>query len=231
MLYMKKIFNHAKPIELPKLERIEIGNPPVRHYRLPTPCGPAYPSVTTVLSSGPNPSLERWKARVGQEEAARVSKFASDQGTAVHEAIEDHCYNKEAGDMMPNVKALFSQLRDFADNHINNIQLIEGQMASSHLEVAGTVDMVAEWDGVLSVIDWKTSKKPKQEHWVHDYFMQESAYAVMYEENGGQPIGQLVTAIACVDGGPQVFIERRDDWIQQFIARRAEFAANQLLTS
>ena len=221
-----KVFNHVDTIQLKTLERLEIGG--VRHY-VQEGSAPikAVPSVTTILSHGKKDFLDAWKARVGEEEANRISYQASTRGTAVHEAIEAHCGNLPLPEMMPNVYAMFKNLETMANEHIDNIHMIEGQMLSRHLRVAGTVDMIAEWDGVLSVIDWKTSSKPKREAWVHDYFKQESAYAVMYEENGGPPVSQLVTAITVADGSHQIFVQKRDDWIGDFIEARDTFEAAQ----
>jgi genome maintenance exonuclease 1 len=223
-------FNHVKKVELKPLERVEVHG--VRHYLSEgTDLQQAVPSVTTVLSSLNTKWLEQWKSRVGHKEAERVSHHASTQGTLVHEAIEAHCGNQPLPSMMPLVQLMFKSLQRIADTHINNIHMIEGQMLSRYLRVAGTVDMIAEWDGILSVIDWKTSGKPKKEEWVHDYFKQEAAYAVMYEENGGPPVSQLVTAITCSDGSSQVFIQKRDDWIGGFIEARDAFEQHIMTTT
>ena len=215
-------FNHKHLVELPTLERVEVQG--IRHYITEgQQLQLAVPSVTTVISAFDTQWLEDWKKRVGVEEAERVSHHASTQGTLVHEAIEEYCGNNPLPKMMPHVQLMFNGLSEIANDHIDNIHMIEGQMLSKHLRVAGTVDMIAEYDGVLSVIDWKTSKKPKKREWIHNYFMQESAYAVMYEENGGRPISQLVTIIVMPDGSTQVFKEKRDDWIGKFIEARDKF--------
>jgi hypothetical protein len=215
-------FNHVTKVDLKALQRLEVQG--VRHYVTEgVEARFAVPSVTTVLSALNTEWLEKWKRNVGHEQAARTSHHASTQGTLVHEAIEQYCQNVDMSSMMPHVQLMFKSLKLIADEHINNIHMIEGQMLSQHLRVAGTVDMIAEWDGVLSVIDWKTSSKPKKEEWVHDYFKQESAYAVMYEENGGPPVSQIVTCIACADGSSQVFVKKRDDWIGGFIEARDAF--------
>lgn len=124
---------------------------------------------------------------------------------------------------MPVAYELFKQLKIIADDHIDNIKVIEGQMMSDHLRVAGTVDLIAEWNGKLAVIDWKTSLKPKYRDQIEGYFMQESAYAVMFEENTGIAISKLITIIACETGESQVFEERRDNWIDKFIEYRQQF--------
>jgi genome maintenance exonuclease 1 len=96
-------------------------------------------------------------------------------------------------------------------------------MYSHHLRLAGTVDCIAEFDGRLSVIDFKTASKPKEHHWIHNYYMQCSAYAVMYEELTGIPVPQLVVLISVEDMDPQVFIERRNPWVRQLIKLRDSY--------
>lgn len=216
------MFNHVKAVELKPLQRVEVHG--VRHYiKEGGELQLAYPSVTTVLSALDTEWLDKWKSRVGHEEADRVSHHAGTQGTLVHEAIERHCRNELQPNMMPHVQLMFEGLKQQADRHIDNIHMIEGQMMSDHLRVAGTVDMIADYNGVLSIIDWKTAGKPKKIDWIENYFMQEAAYAVMYEENGGPPVSQLVTVIVTPDGSTQTFMQKRDDWIGRFIAARASF--------
>ena len=99
-------------------------------------------------------------------------------------------------------------------------------MFSHHLEVAGTVDLVAEFDGRLSIIDWKTSSKEKPRKFINNYFKQESAYAVMFEERTGIAVDQLVTIIAHPEG-TQVFVEHRDNWIDGFLKLRKLYAEQQ----
>lgn len=124
---------------------------------------------------------------------------------------------------MPNEYELFKNLRNVADENIDNLRSVEGQMMSDYLKVAGTVDLIAEWNGQLAVIDWKTSLKPKKKEWAEGYFMQEAAYAVMFEENTKMPVNKLVTIIACETGEVQIFEEKRDDWIWKFIEQREEY--------
>ena len=128
--------------------------------------------------------------------------------------------------MMPNVVFLFKGLQSVADKHIDNVRMVEGQMFSHHLQVAGTVDLIAEFDGRLSVIDWKTASREKSKKYINNYFKQESAYAVMFEERTGIPVDQLVTIIAHPEG-TQVFVEKRDDWIDGFKKLRELYARQQ----
>jgi genome maintenance exonuclease 1 len=89
--------------------------------------------------------------------------------------------------------------------------------------VAGTVDCIAKYDGKVSVIDFKTSKRKKSRDDVHDYFMQCSAYAVAFEERTGIPVSRLVILMAVDDEDPIIFNEKRDDWINSFIQLRDDY--------
>ena len=210
--------------DLPLLERVEVNG--VRHYvDLDRTIYDPYPSVTTVLSAdkSKDESLARWRARVGEEEANKISRQSMTRGTDVHLMIEDYILGQEnQKKMMPNVVSMFHGLKKLADDHINNIRLVEGQLFSHHLRVAGTVDLVAEYEGRLSVIDWKTARAPKKKEYIHSYFIQESAYAVMFEERTNLPVDQLVTLLVHPEG-TQVFVEKRDDWIGKFEKLREMF--------
>jgi hypothetical protein len=211
-------------VELPKIKRVQVDGK--RHYQLADgECVP-YPSVTTILSGckKSKKALHEWRRRVGAETANKISKQATERGTSVHQLIEDYCQNKESeGKVMPNAADMFSRLRDVANESIDNIKLVEGLMYSEYLRAAGTVDMVAEFNGKLSVIDWKTSTRRKTRSRCYNYFKQEAAYAVMYEEMTGQPVTQLVTVVTDQEGGSQVFIEHRDEWIGEFIELRDQY--------
>ena len=223
-------------VDLPKIKRVNIEGK--RHYvRADGQVAVPYPSVTTITSSCKKlqAGLHAWRRRVGAEEAQRVSTAASTRGTSVHQLIEDYCQNdgivveetslgrRLPEGVMPDSYDMFSRLRDVADKSIDNIRVVEGLMYSDHLRTAGTVDMVAEFDGVLSVIDWKTSNKRKTRSMIYNYFKQEAAYAVMYEEMTGVPVTQLVTVITSSEGDSQVFVEHRDEWIGGFQELRDEY--------
>jgi hypothetical protein len=207
--------------DLPKLEQIEIGG--VRHYTAEG-VGP-YPSVTTVLGADPKKKdgIQKWRDRVGEEEANKVSHVAAQRGTAVHQIMEDYVLQQEPiTKPMPIHLATAGKLKKMVDVYVGDVKLVEGQLFSHHLRTAGTVDLVAEWDGKMAIIDWKTSKWAKKRHYINNYFMQEAAYAVMFEERTGIPVERLVTAVTYDEpnGGCQLFIENRDDWIDGFIELR-----------
>mgnify|MGYP000079309084 CR=1 FL=1 len=181
-----------------------------------------YPSITTVLSILSKDSIAKWRARVGEEEANRVSTRASRRGTAVHEALENFVDNEEWSTIKkkytPDVISSVMGVKDILSDRIGKVYGQELPLYSDHLRVAGRVDCVAEFDGVLSIIDFKTSRKTKRKSWCESYFCQEAAYAIMWEERTGMPITQLVTIIAVDDlnqqgPGSQVFIEKRDNWV------------------
>ena len=206
---MNKKFEH---VNVDLTEMVSETTDKGRVYK--TPEGIDLPSITTVLSILSRDSIAAWRKRVGEEEANRISHRATTRGTAVHEIIEKYLMNDEnyREGYTPDVIESFLVLKSTLDENIGKIYGQETSLYSTHLGVAGTVDCIAEFDGQLSVIDFKTARKPKKADWIKNYFMQESAYAIMWEERTGMPITQLVTAIAVDDGQPQVFIEHRDNW-------------------
>lgn len=185
-----------------------------RKYK--TPEGVNLPSITTVLSILSRDSIAAWRKRVGEAEANRISHRASTRGTSVHEIIEKYIDNKEdyKDGYTPDIISSFLDVKSILDDRIGRVYAQEAPLYSNHLGVAGRVDCVAEFDGKLSIIDFKTSLKPKKKDWVKNYFMQEAAYAIMWEERTGQPIVQLVTIISVDNAPPQVFVEHRDNWVR-----------------
>ena len=181
-----------------------------------TPEGVDLPSITTVLSILSRAVIAAWRKRVGEEEANRISRIASARGTKVHEIIEKYINNDEnfKDGYTPDIISSFLDLKPILDDRIGRVFAQEAPLYSNHLGVAGRVDCVAEFDGKLSIIDFKTSRKKKFPSMIKNYFMQESGYAIMWEERTGQPITQLVTIIAVDDHDPQVFIEHRDNWVR-----------------
>lgn len=209
-------------ISFPKLKRVTIDG--VRHYvREEGDTQTPYPSVTTVLAKRSKEAIKAWRKRVGEKQAQAITTKAARRGTKAHKLIEQYILGEQIEESMPNEYELFKNLRNVADENIDNLRSVEGQMMSDYLKVAGTVDLIAEWNGQLAVIDWKTSLKPKKKEWAEGYFMQEAAYAVMFEENTKMPVNKLVTIIACETGEVQIFEEKRDDWIWKFIEQREEY--------
>lgn len=180
--------------------------------------------MTTVLSQLSKKAITEWRHRVGEIKAKKITTKASRRGTSVHKMCEDYLENKLSEEkIMPSDNFLFIQLKDIIKSKINNIRALEAPLYSHYLKCAGTVDCIAEYNNVLSIIDFKTSMKVKKEEWISNYFMQESAYAVMWEERVKEPITQLVTLIANDTNEPQVFIQHRDQWIHKFIDVRQQY--------
>lgn len=163
-----------------------------------TPTGDRYPSVTTVLSEYGKKELLEWRAKVGEEKANEISRKATTRGTGVHKAIERHLLNEEIDvmreNMMPNVRNLFVKMKTELSK-INNIHCLETKLFSHELKLAGQVDCIAEHNGVLSVIDFKTSVRLKKKENIANYFMQGVAYGTMFTELTGIPFERVVIII------------------------------------
>src|ERR1035437_6539077 len=191
-----------------------------------TPEGRKYPSITTILSKSKDQkdidTLNRWKARVGPEEAQKITRAAANRGTALHTLVEGYIkaygYNSVELENNQNAK-LFKQIHPFL-GRIGEIHIIEKALYSDILKVAGRVDLIGEFDGKLSVIDFKTSTKVKEEHWIKDYLLQETFYAVAFGALFPERIEQIVTIMAVEEGGqPQLFIKKPGDYIDELVER------------
>jgi|TARA_B110000495_G_scaffold73267_1_gene62652 genome maintenance exonuclease 1 len=194
-----------------------------------TPEGQSYPSVTTITGLLSKASILAWRQRVGDSKADAITKAATTRGNKVHKMAEMYLRNEMASqinlfeDPMPHIENMFFQLTELLDNSIGIINAIEAPLYSDQLKVGGRVDVIAEWDGELAVIDFKTSSKPKKESWIDGYFMQSSAYALMFEELTGIKINKIVIAIAVENNRSQVFIKDSTEYLQQFIDLRKTY--------
>ena len=207
------MFNHIHH-EIQKLVRVD--SPDGRKYQ--TPEGKSYPSVTSVVGLHGKQAILEWRKRVGEEEANKISARASKRGTAIHSLCEDYLNNKTPEPNLFDIEA-FNSIRGELDK-INNIRCLETQLYSDYLQVAGTVDCIAEYDGKVSVIDFKTSSRLKEKDDIHSYFMQTAAYAVMFEERTKIPIVNLVTIMAVDNSNqPLVFKEHRDNHANDLIRK------------
>jgi genome maintenance exonuclease 1 len=160
-----------------------------------TPEGNVYPSITSILGQQPKPGIEAWKEKVGYQEANRIMKESSALGTMVHSLCEDYLYNEKLQCEDEEAISVFNRLR-FLLGNIDNIYCIEAPLHSNILKVAGTADCIAEYNGVLSVIDFKTSRKPKREDWIEDYFIQAFFYSAAFFEMTGALPEQIVILVA-----------------------------------
>ena len=173
-----------------------------------TPNGHNYPSITTVISNNPakKAGIAKWRARIGNAKADAICKRSTTRGTTYHSIVEDYFNNNLDIDSYkdsPLPVVMFNSSRHVLDR-INNIFLQEAALYSDHLEIAGRVDCIAEFDGVLSIIDFKTAAEPKREAYLYDYYIQETAYACCLQEIYGITVKQLVTIVACENGETQV---------------------------
>ena len=186
-----------------------------------TPSGKSYPSVTTVTGLLGKAAIIAWRKRVGEAEANRISTAAANRGTRIHTLCESFLKNESVEPDMFDHHTWNSILPELSK--INNVHALETPLYSDHLEVAGTVDCIAEYDSKLSVIDFKTSKRVKSRDDIHNYFMQCAAYAVAFEERTKIPVGHLVIIMAVDDHEPLIFKEKRDTWINKFIEVREQY--------
>jgi hypothetical protein len=178
-----------------------------------TPAGELYPSITSILGEFSKKSILEWRKRVGETEANKVSGKASRRGTSVHSVCESYIKNEDKyfDGQTPHVVELFKTIEPFLER-IDNVHGVELGLYSDHFGVAGRTDLIAEFDGTLSVIDYKTSNRTKKKEWCESYFAQCAFYAVAYEELTKIPVPQVVIIIAVENEQPQLFVEKRDDW-------------------
>ncbi len=206
------MFNHVTTVELPKLETVNINKK--RFYV--TPDGNKYPSITTVLSNRSKQGLFEWRKRVGEDVANHIARTAANRGTKVHHMCEDYLNNnfdddKHKKDFL--AYCLFGQLKNQSLKNIDNIHFQEVALWSDKYKVAGRVDCIAEYNGKLSVIDFKTSSKPRKEEYNENYYIQASAYAEMHEEQTGTPIDQVVILVVTEDGEVQEFVKQKQTYL------------------
>jgi len=175
--------------------------------------GQAFPSVTTVLGYRPKPGLEQWRKNVGEEAAKWEMGRAARRGKATHTLIEEYLKGETPStrDVLP--LGLFTILKPYLQQ-IDNVHCLETILYSKQLTLAGQVDCIAEYNGKLSVIDFKTANKERNDEWNKNYYMQCSAYAVMYEELFGTPIEQIVILMASEDGASRAFIKEKKDYLE-----------------
>ncbi len=196
---MKFKFVDIDKTKLPKPKRRNVGG--IRFYEID---GQQYPSVTTILSLKKTEELKKWRESIGEDVATWEMRRAARRGNALHSLVENYIKGETPTirDVLP--LGMFRLIKPYVDQ-IDNIHLLEHQMYSKKLTIAGQVDCIAEYDGKLSVIDFKSANKERQEAWVENYFLQTTAYAIMYEEIFGKPIEQIVVLLVAEDGAVQVW--------------------------
>lgn len=181
------------------------------------------PSVTTVLSKADkdkNIALAKWKERKGEKEANKIRNNSAARGKGLHKACEEYLKNNPeySKGVMPNAMEFFRTIRPFMDK-IDNIHYQEKAMYSTRLGLAGTVDTIAEYDNILSCIDYKNAKSLRTEKMIFTYFLQATAYGLMYNEwMGGSAIKQIVVMMAVENEPiPQIFIKKLSDYVKPLL--------------
>tara|TARA_R100000773_G_scaffold38616_1_gene33835 strand:- start:196 stop:879 length:684 start_codon:yes stop_codon:yes gene_type:complete len=213
-------------VELEPLEVEPVNKDGVRFYKLPK-TDKYYPSVTSITSFKNAKFFKEWRTKIGEDEANRITARATQRGTAFHSIAEDYI-NGELNldkylDNNPLSVRMFQSAKDTL-NRINNIHCLESFLYSHYLGLAGRVDCIAEFDGELAVIDFKTSTKEKKEEHIENYFVQETAYAAMFLERTGIEVKKIVTLIATEEGSIQIFQKHNlDDYLQLLKSYIEEF--------
>ena len=218
--------NHLGDLELKKKEVDGI-----RLYNLPN--GDWVPSITSVTSFHNREVFRKWRQRVGDAEANRITKESTTRGTDYHEAAQAYLENRELdwNNYLPLTEFMFKSSQPYLDK-IGKIHAIERTLYSEYLGLAGRVDCIAEYDGELAIIDFKTSKKIKPEKWVEQYFVQETAYACMYYELTGIPVEKLITIMVTPEGDVHVYDKRnKSDYIKLLVKYVKEFVGNRMVVN
>jgi hypothetical protein len=214
-------FNHCNFLGDLELEKKETNG--IRLYNLPD--GQWVPSITSITSFYNRQIFVEWRKRIGEEKANAITRKATARGTDFHQVCQDYLENKELvwDDYQLLTKHMFHHAKPYLDK-INNIHAIERTLYSEYLGLAGRVDCIAEYEGELAVIDFKTSEKIKPEAWIENYFVQETFYAAAYYELTGQVVKKLITLMVTPGGEVKVFDKRnKDDYIRLLVRYIKEF--------
>ena len=219
-------------MDLQPLEREHVDG--VRYYKVPDDEELIkLVSITSVTSHFNKEIFVNWRKRVGNEEADRITKAATKRGTDMHTLTEYYLKNDDLPEVPPISEFLFKIAKGEL-NKINNIYALEGALYSKQLGIAGTVDCIAEYNGELAIIDFKTSKKPKPREWIEHYFVQAMAYGCMLYEMREIPVKKLVIIMACENGECVVYeeynkakyIKLLNKYINKFVRDKLEFYGN-----
>ena len=217
-------------VSVPELSTKNINRK--RFYQ--TPEGKLYPSITTVLQKRKMAGLMEWRKNVGEDGANYIARTAAHRGTKVHHMCEDFLNNMESDypekwaehkkNFLPYV--LFGQLKPVLMQKVNNILAQECGLYTDKYRVAGRVDCIAEYNGVKSIIDFKTSRKERNDDWNESYYIQASAYAEMFEERTGVAINQIVILVVTEDGVVQEFVKDKGEYLPMLVEAIDDFTTD-----
>ena len=189
------------------------------------------PSITSVISHRNKDKFKAWRKKVGEQEANNITRKATHRGTDAHTLIEEYLNNVDSREMskvLPLSEFLFKQAKPTL-NRVNNIMCQEQSLWSFEIGIAGSVDCIAEFDDELSIIDFKTSAKPKPREWIEDYFVQCAAYACMLYEMKGIMVKKFVIIMTCENGEVEVYEEyNKRKYISLLYDYVGEFAESKL---
>ena len=193
-----------------------------------TPDGKRYPSITTVLSILTEDVIRAWKERVGEEQAEIVSGKAVRRGTKVHSIVEKYLNNEDTTGFLPHIRQSLDNLKPVLDESIGTVFGLEVPLYSHHLKVAGRCDCIAQFNGVPSIIDFKTSRYIKKKEKISNYFAQGAAYSIMWEERTGLIAPNVVIIMDVDHEKPLVFVEHRDNWTKLLTETIEEYKKRKL---
>ena len=199
----------------------------VRHYGVDDQI--AYPSVTSVISWINREKFATWRQKVGEEAANKKTKKATTRGSRLHRVFEEYCANLDHTSLkeweVPLIQLMFQAAKPYLDKRVTTVYEQETRMCSKRLCLAGTVDLIADFDGELSIVDFKTSEKEKPEEWLEDYFVQLSAYWAMFSEATGVVPKKLVVFLVAENGDVQIvertnimdYLTTLQDYVSKFV--------------
>ncbi len=216
-------FSHSPYIDLPRAK--QINTPSGRRYQ--TPDGNVYPSITTVLGDQPEKkkAIAEWRARVGEAEANKIATQSARRGTVLHNLLESYIQgdNNYLKDVMPSTIDRFRLVQKCLDENLQMVYASETPMYSDILRIAGTADLICEWNGEVTVVDFKTARKMKTPDMITDYFLQATAYSIMFEEHTGIECHHFAILMVSDEGEFQVFSGKRNDYVRQLIRVRDQY--------
>ena len=213
---MQKQFRYVKIDNTTNLDIVESTTTETgRVYKHPE--GKKYPSITTVMSWSKKDVIKKWRATVGEEEANKVTRIATSRGTAIHDICERYLRNSPnyCEDSNYTRELEFDSIKQILDRSVDDIYGLETALYSDHLGVAGKTDCIAHYNGQRAVIDFKTARKYKKKEHIDTYFMQATAYAIMFEELTQIPIPNIVIIINVAGQDTFVFEEKRNNYVEQ----------------
>ncbi len=205
-----KFFEHQKLFE--EIQLTTVNEDGARYYLAPN--GEKYKSVTSVLSVLSKDSINKWRKRIGEEEAQKITTQAATRGTKVHALLEKYINNEKEflAECLPSTINLFNDIKPIVDQHVEVVHGQEFPLYSKYLKTAGRCDVFCTFDGMKTILDFKTASKLKREEWIESYFLQCTAYALMIQERYDIHVPQIAVLIAVENEHPQLFVKKASQY-------------------